>query len=218
MIRFDTILIEGVKNSSKANNMLAADVQVSVRLKKCEMFLQEIGDETTTPAVTFQRNGKLVVLQKSIDKLGTLMTAGYSKADKPQSQPFTQIKVQSSSDVDIKLSEDKSSLWISGCAFFGVILCDRNNNKIKLLDSSFTFTESLELQASPRDVSAIKDNSSSCIITLPDAKQLQYIEVMPRLKTARVIKLDEKCWGVHVVGEEIYITVHNDTGSKNRGG
>ena len=217
MIRYDTILLEGAKNPSTANNKFAADVQVSVRLKKCEMLLQEISDETTTPAVTFERNEKLVDLQKSIDKLGTLTTAGYSQSQNSQSRLFPQINVQTSFEVDIKLSEDSSKPWISGCEFLqdgGIILCDRSNDKIKLLDNSFTLKDNLNLQDKPWDVSAISVNSSSCIITLPDVKQLQYIEMIPRLKTGRVMQLDMKCWGIQVVGEEIYITVHKNISAK----
>ena len=217
MILSDTILLEGGKNSSIANNILAADVQVSVRLKKCESLLQEICDETMAPAVTFERNAKLVDLQKIIDKLGTLTTAGYSQSQNSQSRLFPQINVQTSSEVDIKLSEDKFNPWISGCDVLqdgGVILCDRSNEKIKLLDNKFKLKDYLKLQAKPWDVSAISVNSSSCIITLPDVKQLQCINLIPRLKTDRVIQLDKKCWGIHVVGVEIYITVHDDSGVK----
>ena len=218
VIRFDTILLEDAKYSSIANNMLAADIQVSVRLNKCDMLLQEIGDEATAPAVTFKRNETLVDFQKSIDKLGTLTVARYSNADNSQCKRFPQIKFQTSSEVDIKLSEDSKIPWISGCDVLqdgGVILCDRSNNKIKLLDSSFTLKENLKLNASPKDVSAIRDNSSSCIITLPDAKQLQYIEIIPTLKTGRVIQIDKKCWGLHVVGEEIYVTVNDNMCAKS---
>ena len=217
IIRSDTKLLEDAKNWSRANEKFATDIQASVRLKKCESLLQEICDETMTPAVTFERNKKLVDLQKTIDKLGTLTTAGYSQFQNSQSRLFSQISVQTSSEVDIKLSEDINSPWISGCDILqdgGVILCDRNNSKIKHLDSSFTLKDNLTLHAKPRDISAIRDNSSFCIITLPDVKQLQYIEMIPILKTGRIIQLDKKCWGIHVIGEEIYITVHDDSGVK----
>ena len=90
-----------------------------------------------------------------------------------------------------------------------IIVCDYSNNKVKHLDSSFTIKESFNLQSAPWDVSAVKKNTA--IITLPDVKQVQYIEVIPILKTARTFQLNKTCWGVHVAGEEIYITAHDNT-------
>ena len=80
--------------------------------------------------------------------------------------------------------------------------------KLKHLDSSFTLYDSLKLRAKPWDVSVV--NKNQAIITLPCVKQLQYIEMLPRLKLDRVIQLDRKCWGLHVVGEEICVSVHEE--------
>ena len=46
---------------------------------------------------------------------------------------------------------------------------------VVLLDKSFDFLSRLELQSRPYDISAV--NETSAIITLPEAKQLQYIKV-----------------------------------------
>ena len=73
----------------------------------------------------------------------------------------------------------------------------------------------VKLRAKPWDVSVV--NKKKVIITLPCIKQLQYIEVLPRLKLDRVIQLDRKCWGLHVVGEEICVSVHEEKLKKSTG-
>lgn len=49
-------------------------------------------------------------------------------------------------------------------------------------------------------------NSSTAIVTLPKKTQLQYIEVLPKLKPGRVLQLDQDCRGVEVADGEIYVT------------
>ena len=59
-------------------------------------------------------------------------------------------------------------------------------------------------------MSAVDDKN--VIITLPDTKQLQYIQVLPQLKTCRIVQLDTECYGIDVFGDEIYTTQCDDLG------
>ena len=216
MIKFDSVLLEDAKNSSIIYDMFAADKKVSLHLKEYEMLLQEVNQESRMPAITFHRLEQLVEIQKNINKLGFLRT-GYVRADNSHCKLFPNIKVESSSWVGMKLSEDAKTPWISGCDVMqdgSVVVCDRENNKVKLIDSALILKDSLDLLTPPWDVSAISSSSinASCIVSLPDVKQLQYIEVTPILKTGPGIQLDKTCWGIHVAGEEIYITCHDNSG------
>ena len=211
MLQNDIQLLENAKKSSLSEYMFVAHTKVSVHLEGYGTLLHEIGQETKTPTITFERNEQLADLQKDISKFGTLTTS-YSQGDKSQGKLFPNLKVQTSSEIDVKSSKDSSPPWITGCDIMqdgSIITCDCNNNKIKHLDSSFTLKESISLQTRPCGVSAV--NKNMAIITLPSLKQVQYIEVIPRLKTGRTIQLDKTCWGVHVAGKEIYITAHDNT-------
>ena len=210
MLQTDIQLLENAKKSSLSEYMFVAHTKVSVHLEGYGTLLHEIGQETKAPTITFERNEQLADLQNNISKLGTLATS-YSQGDKSQGKLFPTLKVQTSSEINVKLSRDSSTPRITGCDIMqdgSIIVCDCNNNKIKHLDSSFTLKESFSLQTIPWDVSAVYKNMA--IITLPGVKQVQYIEVIPRLKTDRTIQLDKMCWGVHVAGEEIYITAHDN--------
>ena len=121
-------------------------------------------------------------------------------------------KIKSRSEVNVGKDDDEKYPWISGCTVMPnghVVLCDRDNNKIKHLDDSWTITGRLTLQR-PRDLSVI--DSSNVIVSLPDNKQLQHVQVYPRMKAGRIIQLNKKCWGVAVSGEQKYVTCHNAPG------
>ena len=79
------------------------------------------------------------------------------------------------------------------------------------MDSSDTLRDSLKLNTYPWDFSVV--DTKTVIVTLPGAKQLQYIEVFPRLTPGRVLQLDKNCYGVHVTEDKIFFTsCHNQPG------
>ena len=58
-----------------------------------------------------------------------------------------------------------------------MILCDWNNDKIKLLDRSLKVVDSLDLPGRPHDVAAISSSNVIVTIPVPGKKQLQFIQV-----------------------------------------
>lgn len=136
--------------------------------------------------------------------------------DANKGNSFSCFKVKETRLVDIRVSTDKETPWITGCTFMPdgrVLLCDCNNNKIKVLaDNLATVQGSLDLKESPWDISVVNDKMT--IITLPYKQRLQYVEVVPSLrdvclKNGRVIQLGMCCWGVDVIGDYIYVTCQN---------
>ena len=121
--------------------------------------------------------------------------------------------VASSSNYTVKVEDDSYTPGITGVEFLSngqLVLCDYYNDRMKLLSSDFRMLGSLELQSSPYDVSAV--NTTTVLITLPFSKQLQYIHVMSKFHLSSEIQLDKKCWGIDVVGDEIFTSCHNNPG------
>ena len=212
MLEADSKLIKDVMETSVIGEMFAVDVKVTNRLKEYEQVLHDLYQEAKTPLMTFTRNKQLTDILNKLDKLGNL-TVDQIQTYKLKRKSFNDMKVRSSSQVDVKLPDDKDTSYITGCDVLPngqIILCDFNNMNLKLLHSSFTVKEVLDLQAEPWDVSVI--NNSSAIITLPYLKQLQYMQLEPSLKSGRVIQLDKWCFGIAVAGEDLYVTLHNNPG------
>ena len=211
MLETDSKLIKDAMKSSVTGEMFAVDVKATNRLKEYEQVLHDLYQEAKTPLMSFTRNKQLIDMLK-LDKLGNV-TLDQIQTYKPKRKLFKDMKVESSSQVDIKLPRDKDTPSITGCGVLPneqIILCDYNNKNLKRLRSSFTVKDVLDLRVEPWDVSVI--NNSSAIITLPYLKQLQYIQLELSLKSGPVIQLDKMCWGIAVAGEDIYVTLHNNPG------
>ena len=124
-------------------------------------------------------------------------------------------KVQSRSQVNVKAGDDTMIPYIIGCTVMtngDVVLCDYDNNKIKLLNSSGILTGNMKLSSYPQDASVL--DPTSVIVTLPWGKQLQVVQVYPQLKPGRVIQLDMMCRGVEVDKGTLYVTCRNDLGAE----
>ena len=108
---------------------------------------------------------------------------------------------------------------ITGCAFLpggDAVLCDINNSDITILSSTFSYRDRLKLSNAPFDVSVL--NKIAVIVTCPGSRQLQYIDVFPKLTAGKTVQLDKKCWGIEVANDEIYVTCHNEILVGNRDG
>lgn len=121
--------------------------------------------------------------------------------------------VASSNSYNVTVEDDFSAPGISGAEFLSngqLVLCDFWNLRMKLLTRDFRMIGSLKLQSYPWDVSAV--NTSTILVTLPGTEQLQYIHVGSQFQLSSKIQLDKKCWGVDVVGDEIFTSCHNNPG------
>lgn len=119
------------------------------------------------------------------------------------------MKAESPNHVDIAGGNQNHENNITGCVFMPsgeAVLCDCRNLTLIIQNISFCFKESLTLETQPFDVSVI--NNSTVIVTCPGTKKLQYIEIKPKLKARREVRLDKQCWGVAVANETIYVTCH----------
>ena len=222
VLKVDCKNLEDAKRDGKKEAMFIADVQVSRSIQGYTRKLGELQTALEKPTLAFEKNEILADLAAGIDTLGSLKSQ--SKGDKqktklpgkPYSKGSTRMlvdrKIMSHSEVNVRTHEDKEGPWITGYAVMPnghVVVCDRRNNKIKLLDDSWTITGRLTLQR-PWDLSVI--DSSHVIVSSPDKKQLQHVQVFPRMEAGRIIQLNKVCWGVAVSGEQMYVTCHNNPG------
>ena len=208
-----TRLVEAQKTSKKAN-MFAAHCKVSHRIENYESLLNDFKQESASPDLTFKSNEELRNLLKTVKELGQLIGQITHKSSQNTNTLFTELAVDSSRKVNIQLSSDSDCPRITGCTFMpdgGVVLCDSSNNSnLILLSNTFTVKERLHLDSLPWDVSPV--NSNSVMVTIPDKKKLQLIQVIPSLKIDRSINVGRWCWGVQVVEDLIYVTCFNNPG------
>ena len=212
MLDSDYTLLENAKQDGRKSVMFTSDLQVSKRLQDYESRLKDLANDVIEPTLSFERNKKLADIQTSIKIFGNLRVKDTS-ATRLKKQPLLGRKIQSRRKVTIESANDHTTSCITGCTVLSsghIVLCDYSNLKLKLLDTTRVLQGTLTLPDQPWDVSAVDDYN--VIVTLPAKMQLQYIQVLPKIKTGRVIHLDKKCYGVEVSGDEIYTTCHNNPG------
>ena len=212
MLESDYKLLHDAKNEGRKATMFAADVQVSKGLQEYSDRLSDIRNDAINTDIQFEKNANLANLQTEIDSLGSLISSSSRNVQRDRKMLFDS-KIQSQKKINVKLPDDGSTPWITGLAVMAtgeIVLCDYGNKKLKRVDSSDTLQDSLKMNAKPWDISIV--DTKTVIVTLPVAKQLQYIEVFPRLTPGRVIQLDKYCWGVHVTADKIFTSCHNDPG------
>ena len=178
----DLKILDDASKCSNTEMMFAADVKISKRLSELLLMIKDFQDEVKSPFLDFKGNQKLLDLRHEVKTLGTLRVSESQKA-KAEKSNFLKIKVQNSQDVQIKIPNDRTKPSITGCKFMvdgQLLLCDFDNDKIKLLNSTFDITGNLGLDSRPWDISAL-DNTRA-VVTLPDIQQLRFIDIVPALK------------------------------------
>ena len=213
MIDLDNKLLEKAKYDNKTEAMFASDVKISKNLLEYEAVLDDLKNNFERSDLYFQRNSKLVELQQAIDSLGSIKEKDFVSYKGTSTKVVLGMKVQSSKQPIVKLGNDTIVPGLTGCCFIpsgDLVLCDYGNCKLKLLDQTFKVKDSFSLNVNPCSLSVIDD--SNVIVTIPDTKQLQYVQLVPHMKAGRVIKLDKKCWDVAVADNDIYVSCYDDPG------
>ena len=104
---------------------------------------------------------------------------------------------------------DYTGNWVSSICFMPngcPVLTEFSNATVKVLDAdTFEIKGFTKLVGALVDVAVIGDDS--VITTLCFYKRLQYVQVFPEILPGRCIQLQNECYGVDVLGDEIFVAV-----------
>ena len=111
--------------------MFAADAQVSKRFRDCEKRLGNLEKEALKINLSFER--KFDEILTDDNNLGTLKLA-----EQALKTVLLGRQITSRREVNVRDTGDKNDPEVTGCAVMPnghVVICDHNNDKIKLLDA-----------------------------------------------------------------------------------
>ena len=114
-------------------------------------------------------------------------------------------KVSKLREINIKCSGDRTNPSINGLCFMPggeLVLCDYNNDKIKVLDRFLSVVDSIVLPGQIWEVAVV--DSSNVLVTMFGESRLQFVQVLPTLKMGRGIDVQD-CWGVAVAADKIFV-------------
>ena len=115
-------------------------------------------------------------------------------------------KAVSATTANVRQSTDKRCPQITGCIYLqngSIVLCDRANNNIKLLNTSYKVTDSLDFPSPTRDA-AIVDNKT-IVVVLPQHQSLQFVDLAPNLTPGRPILLPKMPLAVDFADDELFV-------------
>ena len=179
------------------------NIQLSQAVTSLTTITEEITTEVYQPHISFESNPAI-----SFAGNHDLGTVKCHTSRTPQQKGFDEMCITAGNKINVKLQSDAKVVWISGSTFLSsgeLILCDCNNNKLKLLDKSLQMKKSIDVPGTPWDVAQV--NQHQVIVTFPYEQYLQFIQVTPSLALGHKVGLGMECCGVAVSRESIYISL-----------
>ncbi|KAH3894121.1 uncharacterized protein LOC127862049 [Dreissena polymorpha] len=126
-------------------------------------------------------------------------------------KPYEKKTAVKEKEVSVRLSGwsfDRERCCITACEFLNngkLLLCDNANKKLKLFSKKFKCVSMLSLPSLPWDIAVIDDSRAA--VTMPDKKQLQFIQIQDRkLSNKETITLEHNCWGVACNNDILFVT------------
>ena len=196
---FEEATISGMKPL-----MFVRNLQLKKTIDHVDHILQEIEKEVKKPGVSFSYDETLRMTK--IKSLGIVK----STAVKDARPVVADMGIQSITQVDVKSQSDQREPWISGSLFMPngeLILCDRINVSVKVLNTDFTQKEQIKMSSRPWDFCLME--TDEIVVTQPDAKSLLFMKVVPKLQTGSSLTVDQNCRGVAVKDGFIYVSFDN---------
>ena len=183
---------------------------------------EEITKEVYQPHISLECNPAIAIAGDQ--DLGTVKC---HSTRTPQQKGFDEMSVTARNQVNVKVQSDSFYVDITGSAFLPsgqLILCDWDNNKLKLLDENLQMKDSIDVPEDPWDIAVV--NQHQVIVTFPWQHYVQFIQVTPSLALGHTVDLGMECYGVTVSRESIYISfsesgegkigIYDLTGKKKR--
>ena len=208
----DIDIIDKANKTNDEEIMFAAIVKLSNNVPAYDELIQDIRQNIQQPKLAFHKHEMLLEVLKSFEGLGRIETSNTGSVQQDRVE-ILEMEVKSTGEVNIKLADDGDTPDIVGCTFLSsdrILLCDYWNQKLKLLDSDMSIKKSLKLSYKPYNVAAVSENEA--VITFHNSNGLQFIDTHTDLKLGKKIKLPAKCYGLHVVNDDIYTTYHKQSG------
>lgn len=223
--------VEASKKDQSELKLFIAVQNATDKHKKMASALGHIHDEAHKVYLKFEPNKSVENAMDALTSIGDIVlnTKEYRIIPKPKKmlQPglttvnntepeeykirkhVNEKRAKAQGEINIRDKEDLETCWITGMVVLkdsSLIVADNNNNRIKLLGPSHQILNSINLSTPPFDIALL--NQSEAVYTLPDVKQIQFIQIVGQsdLKYGSALKLDFDCNGISTLRENLIVT------------
>ena len=208
-LSFDMDNYERAKSSRDVRQRYLTTHKLQQTCQDLDNVLDDLNKELYEPNVVVETNKAL----KSLLTIDCFCTLNHNL--RGGSKNFTsELETISSRKENVRFASDQNLPWISGSSFLPngeIVLCDRNNNCLKVLELAFGKKDNhdpVKLSGKPRDCCLI--NEHEVLVTLPGKKQVQWFQIRPSIKVKKSFDFDKECEGVAAMKNEIFVTYHEN--------
>lgn len=183
-------------------------------VKLHESTVHEIHKYSSAVSFTFEPLSALQQVMAESANLWRLSKNETGCCNFPQSciceKPYRYRQAYSGREVTVRSNgwtSDTKKCSITGCEFMSngnLVLCDNTNKKLKVFDRKYKCTSVQTLPSQPWDVTLVDDDVM--VVTLPERKQLQFVDSNPRLMLKNSLNVVKHCWGVSHHRGLLYVT------------
>ena len=195
--------IQDISDKSKLELSFIATWKCKDKIQHCETFLKKNSLQVRV-SITFQPNSEIVQYLSKLSGLGKIDHS--TQTLRVQENPNKVFTVQGKSVHNVKISSDSKECYITAICVLPegpVLVADRRNNKIKLLDQQHQVVSHCSVTEFPSDMCQI--TPSEVAVTLEN-DEVQFITVNNRkLVTGGRLQL-HACFGIACHQEDLYIT------------
>jgi len=219
------MLTDALKDGSDTNEALSY-----IGFSKCDelifnaQILLEKNAKNDDFKMTFQHFKGVTEYLSSLEMLGEVICEG---GEKPLPRPDHVFEVEKHVLHNVKVADDKHTCWITGICRLAngeFLLSDRENSKLKLLNSSYHVLSTSDVPDNPRDVCSTGQREAA--VTVNDTKDRHEI-LLVRVKAGKIeqmktIKCQHTCGGLAYHGGHLYVAartalhVYNMAGGQGR--
>ena len=127
----------------------------------------------------------------------------------PLKKSFVNIKACSKvHEQNVKMVNDSTTPCITGCCFIPngrLVVCDNKNKTVKFLDKDMKIYFAFPCNKGPWDVDCL--NEDCIVVTTPDAKAIQFIDIKPGIKPKYILDIGYKALGVTVNDNHMFAVI-----------
>ena len=202
-----SIQLEMAKQNGLEKRLFLQTKKVTKQVEHYESLLSEIRSKNSQPLkIAFRSNKQVKNFLKEVKTLGDLEIV--EKPDR-NAIPYTQFKASSRSENSQVSDITGSTVMTDG----RVVLADRYNESLKLVNSAYKMITQSKLSSEPWDICSV--SSDQVVVSLPKERKLQFYAIDITMRPLKRIGQNDSVKGSQYYGlaynqEKIFVTCPTD--------
>jgi len=212
--------LASVKKTENSLAIFATYTKANKKTKEYKQVLKDVKRDARTVEIKLHSSKEVHETMKHLTSLGDIQT---TLVPKTYHLPLRLLRKDNMRVVETRVhtvrmdgDDDKHDCEVTGSTFLhdgSLVVCDKHNYRVKLLDRHLLCKHVLKVDGAPWDVAEV--NADWIVCTLPFAKKLAFLHanIGAGLRKGRSISTERMCWGIAVCKDDLIISCHDNPGN-----